>query len=206
MVLLKQKSYWLSWAILLAGLGSGLATLYIIITTYSPLPQWDEWVLFDHLARGGWSLPWLWAQHNEHRILTTRILFLLDVELFQGKQVFLLICVFLVQLLQVALLSWSLRFLEGWRGAQYRIGIGLIAGAAVLLVFAIGFGLATIAAAIATALPTWAALLIVTGGLLVVIAALVLIGVNSIKKATPVVPEQAIEEAKLTVEAVKNGR
>lgn len=119
--------FWLSWAILLAGLGSGLATLYIIITTYSPLPQWDEWVLFDHLARGGWSLPWLWAQHNEHRILTTRILFLLDVELFQGKQVFLLICVFLVQLLQVALLSWSLRFLEGWRGAQYRIGIGLIA-------------------------------------------------------------------------------
>ncbi len=123
-----RLSFWLSWAILLAGLGSGLESLYIVINTYSPLPQWDEWALFDHLAQGGgWSLPWLWAQHNEHRILTTKILFLLDVELFQGKQVFLLTCVFLVQLLQVALLSWSSRSLGGWRGSQWRIGTGLIA-------------------------------------------------------------------------------
>ena len=42
--------------------------------------------VFDHLAKGGgWSLPWLWAQHNEHRILTTeKIFFLLDVQLFRG--------------------------------------------------------------------------------------------------------------------------
>ncbi len=113
---------------LLAGAGAGIASAYIVITTYSPLPHWDEWALFDHLARGGgWSLPWLWAQHNEHRILTTKIFFLLDVELFRGKQIFLLTCVFLVQLLQVALLSWSLRSLGGWRGSLWRIGTGLVA-------------------------------------------------------------------------------
>src|SRR4051812_50103295 len=48
--------------------------------------------------------------------------------------------------------------------ASLAVGIGLALTAAVLMVFALGFGLATIAAGIATALPWWAALLIVTGG------------------------------------------
>ena len=121
-------AFWLSWAVLLAGLGAGIASAYIVVTTYSPLPHWDEWALFDHLAKSvGWSLPWLWAQHNEHRILTTKIFFLLDVEFFRGRQVFLLTSIFLVQLLQVALLSWSLRRLGGWRGSQWRLGTGLVA-------------------------------------------------------------------------------
>ena len=87
------------------------------------------------------------------------------------------------------------------------IGIGLALGAAVLLVFALGFGLATIAAGIATALPWWASLLIVTGGILLVVGILGLLAMRSIKKGTPPVPEQAITEAKLTKEAQRrNGR
>jgi hypothetical protein len=117
----------LSWAVLLAGVGAILATAYLVITTYSPLPHWDEWALFDHLATGGgWSLPWLWAQHNEHRILTTKIFFLLDVELFHGTQKFLLISIFLIQFLQAALLSWSVRVLAGVRGTLWRTCTGLI--------------------------------------------------------------------------------
>ena len=113
---------------LLAGVGSGIISAYIVITTYSPVPHWDEWSLFDHLADGnGWSLPWLWAQHNEHRILTTRLLFLLDVELFHGTQIFLLASIFLTQLLQVSLLSWSLHKLGGIRRSAWRVGTGLIA-------------------------------------------------------------------------------
>jgi uncharacterized membrane protein YqjE len=84
------------------------------------------------------------------------------------------------------------------------IGIGLALGAAVFLLFALGFGLATIAAGIATALPWWAALLIVTVGILVVAAILGLIGMSLIKKGTPPVPEQAITEAKRTTEALKS--
>lgn len=87
------------------------------------------------------------------------------------------------------------------------IGIGLAMGAAVLLVFGLGFGLATIAAGIATALPWWAALLIVTFGIVVVAGILGLLGRRSIQKGSPPVPEQAITEAKLTTEALKsNGR
>jgi uncharacterized membrane protein YqjE len=87
------------------------------------------------------------------------------------------------------------------------IGIGLAAGAAVLLVFALGFGLATIAAGIATAVSWWLALLIVTVGILLVAGLLGLLGVRAIKKGTPPVPEQALQQAKLTTEALKgNGR
>ena len=123
-----RLSVWLSWGVLLAGLAAIVVSARMVITTYSPLPHWDEWSLFDHLATGGgWSWPWLWAQHNEHRILTTKVFFLLDAELFHGTQKFLLASIFLVQLLQATLLSWSLRQLGGMQGALWRTGTGLIA-------------------------------------------------------------------------------
>ena len=91
--------------------------------------------------------------------------------------------------------------------ASLGIGIGLALAAAVLLVFALGFGLATIAAGIATAVAWWLALLIVTVGIVLVAGLLGWLGMRSIQKGTPPVPEQAIEEAKLTTEALKgNGR
>jgi hypothetical protein len=86
------------------------------------------------------------------------------------------------------------------------LGIAMLAAAAVLLLFALGFALATIAAEIATALSTWLALLIVTGGLFLLVGLLAAVGIGAIRKGTPPVPEQAIREAKLTVEAVKNGK
>lgn len=87
------------------------------------------------------------------------------------------------------------------------IGIGLAAGAAVVLVFMTGFLFAAIAAGLALVMPWWAALLVVTGILLLLAAVLGLLAMNRIQKGTPPVPEQAIEEAKLTTEALKsNGR
>ncbi len=83
-------------------------------------------------------------------------------------------------------------------------GIALGALAALLLVFAIGFGLASAAAGIATATPVWLALLIVTLGLVLVVGLLGWLAQRAIKKATPPVPEQALQEAKLTTEALKH--
>jgi membrane protein implicated in regulation of membrane protease activity len=71
-------------------------------------------------------------------------------------------------------------------------------------VFALGFGLATAAAGIATATPWWVALLIVTVGVLLIAGVLGMLGVRAIKKGTPPVPEQALREAKLTTEALKS--
>jgi len=83
------------------------------------------------------------------------------------------------------------------------VGVGLAVAAAVFAFYGIGFLFATIAAGLATAVSTWLAILIVTLGLFVVAAVLGLIAQNRIKKGTPPIPEQAIEEAKLTTEAIK---
>jgi uncharacterized membrane protein YqjE len=86
-------------------------------------------------------------------------------------------------------------------------GIGLGIGAAIVAVFGLGFAFATIAAALATFLSTWLALLIVTLGLFALAGVLGLLAFGKIRKGTPPVPEQAIREAKLTSEALKaNGR
>ena len=84
------------------------------------------------------------------------------------------------------------------------IGIGLGIGAAFVGLYAIGFIFATIAAALATFLDTWLALLIVTVFLLLLTAVLAALAVNRIKKGAPPVPDQAIAEAKLTSEALKS--
>jgi uncharacterized membrane protein YqjE len=83
-------------------------------------------------------------------------------------------------------------------------GIGLALGAAIFLVFMLGFAFATVAAALATTVSTWLALLITTGILFLLAAALGVLGLAKIRKGTPPVPEQAIREAKLTTEALKS--
>jgi len=88
--------------------------------------------------------------------------------------------------------------------ASLGIGIGLAVGAAVFALYMLGFGLATIAAGLATTLDTWLALLIVTVMLLVIVAVLGLLALSRIRKGTPPVPEQAIREAKLTTNALKS--
>ena len=84
------------------------------------------------------------------------------------------------------------------------LGIALALVAVVFLLFALGFGIAAAAAGIATATSTWAALLIVTGGLVLLTLLLAGFAVMSLKKGAPPVPEQAIREAKLTTEALKS--
>lgn len=84
------------------------------------------------------------------------------------------------------------------------LGIGLGVGAAVVGVFMLGFLFATIAAALATFLDTWLALLIVTVFLLLVAALLGFLALRAVRRGTPPVPEQAIREAKLTTEAIKS--
>jgi len=91
------------------------------------------------------------------------------------------------------------------RAAALGVGIALAAGAAVFALTAVAFGLAAATAGIATALPVWAALLIMFGALLLLAAILGGVGVVLLKKGSKPVPEQAIAEAKLTTEAIRDG-
>ncbi len=89
--------------------------------------------------------------------------------------------------------------------AALAIGIGLGAGAALFGLLAILFGLAAATAGIATVLPVWLSLLIMFGGLLVLAGMLGAVGAALLRKGSKPVPEQAIAEAHLTTEALRNG-
>jgi membrane protein implicated in regulation of membrane protease activity len=85
---------------------------------------------------------------------------------------------------------------------------GFAAASAVLVLFGLGFGLAAVAAGLAEAFPMWLSLLIVFGGLTLVAAALGAAALRAVKRASPPVPKEAIDEAKETRRALQeaNGR
>lgn len=87
-------------------------------------------------------------------------------------------------------------------------GAGFFAGAAVLLFFMVftflqflGFGFANW-----FGLNIWVGFLIVTGLIVVVAALLGGLGVRSVRKGTPPMPEMAIEEARKTRAAIEEAR
>jgi hypothetical protein len=105
----------------------------------------------------------------------------------------------------LARLELELAKLEiGRKVAALGIGIGLGLSAALFGLFALGLLFAAAAAAIATTVSTWLALLIVGGGLIVLAGLLGVLALGLIKRGTPPVPEQAIREAKLTQTALKS--
>lgn len=62
------------------------------INSYSPVPYWDMWdgtLNFYLQITDGNNALWL-AQHNEHRILLSRLLFWLDYAIFDGLSYFLI--------------------------------------------------------------------------------------------------------------------
>jgi hypothetical protein len=89
--------------------------------------------------------------------------------------------------------------------AALAAGIGLVAAAAVLGLLALLFGVAAATAGIATAVPVWEALLFMFGGLILLAGLLGAIGLGFLRKGASPVPEKAIEEARLTTEALRNG-
>lgn len=107
----------------------------------------------------------------------------------------------------LARLELELALLEVKRKvAALGVGIGMAVAAGIFGLFALGFALAAGAAALALVMPMWAALLIVFGVLALLAMILLLVGLSALKKGAPPVPEQAIHEAKLTTEAIRNGR
>jgi Putative Actinobacterial Holin-X, holin superfamily III len=91
------------------------------------------------------------------------------------------------------------------KGAALGTGTALVIAAGVFLFFVVGLGIATAAAALAIVLDLWLALLILFGAFLFVAILLALVGVKMIKEGTPPVPEQALEEARLTRQVLKGG-
>lgn len=86
--------------------------------------------------------------------------------------------------------------------AQAGIGIGLLAGAATFLFFALAVFIAAAVLGLAQVLPAWAAALIIGGALVVIAAILALIGVASIKSGATG-PTDSIDSIKKDVRVIK---
>lgn len=96
---------------------TGLALLFVALAVvggihaYSPVPFWDMWdgylPVADQAASGGW---WVWwHQHNEHRIVLSRLLFWLDLRWFGGSSWFLIALNYILVLLGAVLFCRILR-------------------------------------------------------------------------------------------------
>ena len=86
------------------------------------------------------------------------------------------------------------------------VGIALTLAAVVFALFALVLGVAAGIAGIATALPVWLSLLVVFGALVLLAGVLGGVGVTLLRRGAKPLPEQAIDEARLTTEALRNGR
>ncbi|HSE81548.1 MAG TPA: phage holin family protein [Gaiellaceae bacterium] len=84
-------------------------------------------------------------------------------------------------------------------------GAALGVAAGIMALYAVGFGLATAAVALAIVLDLWLALLIVFAALVLLTVILGLVAKTMVQKGTPLAPEQAIEEARLTKQALRSG-
>ena len=92
------------------------------------------------------------------------------------------------------------------KGAMGGAGAGLAAGAGIVALYALGFGLAAVAAALALVVDWWLALLIVFVALVLIVLVLLLVARSLLRKSAPFKPEAALEEARLTREALGSGR
>ena len=91
----------------------------------------------------------------------------------------------------------------GEKGKRAGIGAGMFGGAGLFGVFAFATATTAAIAALDTAMPLWAAALIVTAVYGVIGAVLALSGKKQVKEAVPPAPEQAVESVKEDVEWAK---
>lgn len=92
------------------------------------------------------------------------------------------------------------------KGATAGTGAALALAAVLLVLYGVGFGLAALAAALALVVAWWLALLIVFVLLLLFAMALVLVSRALFRETGSFRPEQAMEEARLTKQVMRNFR
>jgi hypothetical protein len=119
----------LSYAVLLAGLFTAGAAVYMVVVSYSSLPSTDGWEQIDAALQGinPLSPAWLWTQHNEHRMVIPKLFVAADLFLFRATQKLLLASILLTQFLLLIVLAWSMRALGHWDGTLWRSGAGIAA-------------------------------------------------------------------------------
>lgn len=112
--------------ILIFGVGTALFTAWLVDESYSPVYFNDQWELVDTLTQsnGHLSLGQLWAQHNEHQIPLGKLASRIDLRFFGGRNVSLLIEIYLLQAAGGYLLIWFYRRYRERRGPEFLTAAG----------------------------------------------------------------------------------
>ena len=113
--------------ILAIGVGTALSAAYLMRAGYSVVPFWDELdemtSYVDALHKS--VLAWLWAQHNEHRLLFYKSLFLVDMQVFKGRNWPMYAAIFCSQVALAIVFGYMLHKLGDFKGPVWRACFGL---------------------------------------------------------------------------------
>jgi hypothetical protein len=101
----------------------------VTVRAYSPVCFSDQWNLAQELFQnnGHYPLHLFWDQHNEHRIPILRLLSLIDLYFFRGRNIFLLVASWVTQLAQFALSVFIVKKFGTLSAVQFRTVVGLLA-------------------------------------------------------------------------------
>jgi uncharacterized membrane protein YqjE len=89
------------------------------------------------------------------------------------------------------------------KGKRAGVGAGMLGGSGLIALYGIGCLIACVIIALSGVLAAWLAALIVGAVLLAIAGVAALVGKGRLKKATPPVPEEAVEGVKADVEEIK---
>jgi hypothetical protein len=94
------------------------SALHIQSASYTAIPFWDFWSELGTVRKahlGTLGIGDLWAQHNEHRILLSRLQFIADYALFGGQLVSLLAAIVVSSAVLALVLAWPITSVWGDR-------------------------------------------------------------------------------------------
>lgn len=119
-------SLWLIFAVMMIS-----STGYGVYRSYSPIPFWDHWGMvqaYKNVTTGNLSLDMLFAQHNEHRIVFSKLLMFADFAFADGSNWINFTAIFVIQGLHALLLGSIISALVGFSGWQRWALFGFVFG------------------------------------------------------------------------------
>jgi hypothetical protein len=128
-LLTQSMANWISYFLLACGFAMILFAAYSVYLVYTPLLWVDQWMFIQELAgnHGHYSAALLWKQHNDHRIPLPKLFYLADLYWFHGRNLFLLVTIFALQLLHLAWLAMVFRRIGDLGGSAWRTAMALAA-------------------------------------------------------------------------------
>ncbi len=116
------------WSLLL-GCVSIVAALYVTFHSLIRFPFEDQWSILAELdsVQGWYTIPLLWALHNEHRTPFAKLLETADLYWFHGRNTSLYLEIYALQAINLAVWMWTLRRVAQWPGWLVGTGTGLAA-------------------------------------------------------------------------------